>query len=255
VPITTTATTDAPKRANTTTTTTITTSALPLTTLKPVRYRRNPRSNATRTEIATTTTLPITTTKLELTTIDIDEKKSATPAAITTTTVELLKHTTTDKITTTTRDVPRRYQRSVPVTTPLPKESTTTTIIKTKEHSTIKPDLNETWFAEGKLDEEWKNATFLREKKENENETDWEDNGEDLTIAIIEKYERSTIIHQEPKELENATTAAILTTTKDDKFVDITEPKLEKKEKKDSDSDDDDDDDDDELPKGAVIII
>jgi len=112
--------------------------------------------------------------------------------------------------------------------------------------------LNETtvWMAEGKLDDddddELKNATFQRERKHG-NDSDWEDNREDITIAIIEKFERTTLIHHEgpvaneTRPAATTTTAAplIITTDKkeDDDFVDI------KKKEKEDDSDSDDDDD------------
>jgi len=130
-----------------------------------------------------------------------------------------------------------------------------TTTVKPKALLPTKPDSNETlWFAATKSDDEWKNATFASERKHGENGTDeWEgadENREKITIAIVEKFERTTILHKEGP----ATNETIVVIKKDD-LVDA--PKAEEKEKEaDTDTDDDDDDDDDDdLPKGASLII
>jgi len=213
-------TTAAPKPAETTTTTTATTDT-------PKRWSRNPLLNTTTTEVPTTV---IATTIAPPTTTVVTTKVPAT--------------TTTDKLTPTMIDKPR-YRRSEPVIT---------TTIKPKALLPTKPESNETlWFAATKSDDEWKNATFASERKHGENGTDeWEgadENREEITIAIIEKFERTTILHKEGP----GTNETIVVIKKDD-LVDA--PKAEEKEKEaDTDTDDDDDDDDDDLPKGASLII
>jgi hypothetical protein len=125
---------------------------------------------------------------------------------------------------------------------------------KTKPLLPTKPEekLNETvWMAEGKLngdDDEWKNATFQRQSKLG-NDSDWEDDREDITIAIIEKFERTTLIHHEGpvanKTPAASTTAAPVLIIKTDKKKDEEFVEIEKK-KKDDDSESDDDGDDDD---------
>jgi len=215
-------TTVAPKLTETTTTTATTD------TLK--RWSRNPLSNTTTTEVPTTV---IVTTIAPPTTTVVTTKVPAT--------------TTTDKLTPTTIDKPR-YRRSEPVIT---------AIIKPKELLPTKPESNETtpWFAATKSDDEWKNATFASERKHGENGTEeWEgadENRKEITVAIIDEFERTTILQQ-----GGPATNETIIVIKEDEFVNIDAPKAEEKEKEDdTDTDDDDDDDDDDLPKGASVSI